>query len=121
MSSLADLAMLMAVSTLSPVSTQSLISALASSWIVSGTPSWNRSSMAVAPTISKSCSISAAASANLPFRSSVPPSRPRAAFQELVLLRSRDVAAPEHQGSQTNSTELLQAVILAQAGRPRSV
>mmetsp|Transcript_26498 Transcript_26498/g.68827 ORF Transcript_26498/g.68827 Transcript_26498/m.68827 type:complete len:322 (+) Transcript_26498:1185-2150(+) len=80
---LADLAMLIAVSTLSPVSTQSLISALANSWIVSGTPSWSRSSMAVAPTISKSRSISAAASANLPFRSSVAVSAARQALRNL--------------------------------------
>ena len=83
MSSFADFAILMAVSTLSPVSTQSLISALASSWIVSGTPSWSRSSMAVAPTISKSLSMSAAASANLPFRSSVAVSAARQAFRNL--------------------------------------
>ena len=83
MSSFADFAMLMAVSTLSPVSTQSLISALASSWIVSGTPSCNRSSMAVAPTISKSLSISARPRLILPFRSSVAVSAARQAFKNL--------------------------------------
>ncbi|CRK17067.1 hypothetical protein BN1708_017541 [Verticillium longisporum] len=49
--------MLMAVSCRSPVRTQTLMLASWRVWIVSGTPSWRRSSMAVAPRRKKSCSI----------------------------------------------------------------
>ena len=48
--------MLTAVSTLSPVSNHTLIPAALREWIVSGTPSWSRSSMAVTPSNSSSCS-----------------------------------------------------------------
>lgn len=47
--------MLMAVSCLSPVRTQILISALIRVAMVSGTPAWRRSSMAVAPSSIKFC------------------------------------------------------------------
>lgn len=47
--------MLMAVSCLSPVRTQILISALIRVAMVSGTPAWRRSSMAVAPSNIKFC------------------------------------------------------------------
>ena len=63
--------MLMAVSTLSPVRTHNLMSALASSAMVAGTPAWSLSSMAVAPTTSRSRSKRAAARASFPLRSAV--------------------------------------------------
>ena len=53
--------MLIAVSCRSPVSTQTLIPAVCSVAIVSGTPSWSRSSIAVAPSSSRSRSTSSAA------------------------------------------------------------
>mmetsp|Transcript_29973 Transcript_29973/g.87282 ORF Transcript_29973/g.87282 Transcript_29973/m.87282 type:complete len:204 (-) Transcript_29973:1332-1943(-) len=59
--SLQEKPMLMAVAILSPVRTQSLIPALFRFAIVSGTPSWRRSSMAVAPMRTSSFSMSAAA------------------------------------------------------------
>lgn len=85
--SLQDMPMLMAVSCLSPVSTQTcsvassalahetnairscagshtLIPAIWSVWIVSGTPSWSLSSMAVAPRRNMSRSMSSAALSN---------------------------------------------------------
>lgn len=49
--------MLMAVSILSPVSTHTLMPAFFMNWIVSLTPSYNLSSMAVDPSNSKSYSI----------------------------------------------------------------
>jgi hypothetical protein len=58
-------AMLMAVSSLSPVHTQIFMPAIASWWIVSGTPSWSLSSIAVAPSSSRSCSICSAISSIL--------------------------------------------------------
>lgn len=47
--------MLMAVSCLSPVRTQILMSALIRVAMVSGTPAWRRSSMAVAPSNIRFC------------------------------------------------------------------
>lgn len=49
--------MLMAVSCLSPVRTQILMSALIRVEMVSGTPAWRRSSMAVAPSNIRFCGI----------------------------------------------------------------
>lgn len=60
----------MAVSSLSPVATQTLIPARFKSAMASGTPSCKRSSMAVAPNNRKSCSISSYTASTLPSRSS---------------------------------------------------
>lgn len=75
--SLQDMPMLIAVSCLSPVRThtyslsapgstqmtnkRTLMPAICSVWMVSGTPSWSLSSMAVAPSRNKSLSMSSAA------------------------------------------------------------
>ena len=73
LSRLQEKPMLMAVSTLSPVSTHSLIPASASKAIVSGTPSCKRSSIAVPPISVRSLSMASETISSLSSRSTIAP------------------------------------------------
>mmetsp|Transcript_24661 Transcript_24661/g.79373 ORF Transcript_24661/g.79373 Transcript_24661/m.79373 type:complete len:331 (+) Transcript_24661:1233-2225(+) len=115
--------MLIAVSCLSPVSIQTLILASRRSRMVSGTPSCSLSSIAVAPTMVQSRSISSAASANNSSRPSIAfaaslyrASHRSASAADSSRLASTSVRSP----SEANAVRCLSSTARCPSARARS-